>query len=201
MTSFLLECGGETSRVELPVPGRHMVSNALLAAAAGSLFGIPVAEIATALAEVVIGEGRLAVREEDGIVLIDDSYNANPESMIAALRTLGEQPCAGRRIAVLGAMAELGEIREREHRRVGQVVAEAGIDVVLTLGREAAWIGEEAGMVSGGRGMVHRSFDSRSACAEHLRQVASKGDCVLFKGSRAARVEQVLQQFEASLTT
>lgn len=197
--SFLLDCGGETSRVTLPVPGRHMVSNALLAAAVGYLLGISVDEIAEALAGVELGEGRFCVREENGIRLIDDSYNANPESMIAALRTLGEQPCKGRRIAVLGAMAELGEFRESEHRRVGAVAAEADIDLLLTVGEEAVWIGEEAAKVEGGGKVEHRNFDSHSCCAEHLRQIALAGDCILFKGSRSARMESVLKAFEDSL--
>jgi UDP-N-acetylmuramoyl-tripeptide--D-alanyl-D-alanine ligase len=195
--SFLLECNGETAQVRLPIPGRHMVSNALLAAAAGYVLGISVGEIAEALAMVELGQGRLAVRKQRGVCLIDDSYNANPESMSAALRTLGEQPCEGRRIAVLGAMAELGDCCEVEHRRIGEVVVEAGIDVLLTVGKEAARIGHGAeNLRKAEYGVEQWNFDSHSACAEHLRRIVSKGDCVLFKGSRSARMEAVLDMYE-----
>ena len=203
--AFVLECGGETAQVRLPVLGRHMVANALLAAAVGYLQGIPVEEIAEALGGVSLGGGRLQRHEVNGVVLIDDSYNANPESMAAALQTLGAQPCAGRRIAVLGGMAELGDFREREHRRIGALAAKRAIDLILSVGDEAIWIGEEAEqteqteLAERGKRLEHMHFDTHSACVERLKQIVSEGDCILFKGSRSARMELVLEGFNEPL--
>lgn len=94
--------------VELPVHGRHMVTNALLAAAAGWVAGLAKEQIASGLTQARLTGGRLHCSRINGILVVDDTYNANPDSMQAALRTLAELSCAGRRFAVLGRMGELG---------------------------------------------------------------------------------------------
>jgi len=181
----------DPAEVMLPVAGRHMVANALLAAGAASVLGLTAAEIAAGLSEADLSGGRLTRIIRGGVEIIDDSYNANPESMAAALETLAEMPVlnGGRRIAVLGHMAELGGIAEEAHEKVGRLAAERGLSV--------AAIGEQARPILDGAraaGGNAEHFLGHGEAAEWLAGIAAAGDVVLFKGSRMAAVETVLQQ-------
>ncbi|NOX98422.1 MAG: UDP-N-acetylmuramoyl-tripeptide--D-alanyl-D-alanine ligase, partial [Verrucomicrobia bacterium] len=118
----LVNAEGEITQVEISVPGRHMVVNALLAAAVGRVMGVDNHGIACGLKDAQLTGGRLQRRDINGFDILDDSYNANPDSMRAALQTLGGLSCEGRRIAALGVMAELGELAENEHRNLGAEV-------------------------------------------------------------------------------
>ena len=111
-----------------------MVQNAMLAVAAGRAFGLSLEDCAAGLASAPLTKARLQIKEINGIQFIDDSYNANPDSMKAALRTLVELDADGRRIAVLGQMSELGEESERGHREVGEAAAAFGIDELIAVG-------------------------------------------------------------------
>ena len=176
----------------LPVPGLHMVQNALLAVAAGRVFGLSLEECAAGLAAAPLARARLQIREIRGVQFIDDSYNANPDSTKAALRTLAELETDGRRIAVLGAMAELGAESVRGHEEVGQVAASLGIDQLIALGKGAAAIASAAQA----SGLTNcRVVASAAEAAELLDGATQPGDLVLVKGSRAARTEQVLEKF------
>ena len=175
---------------ELPVPGVHMVRNALLAVAAGRFFGLSLEECAEGLRKLQLTHGRLEQKIIRSIHIIDDTYNANPESTEAALRTLAEMPAAGRRIAVLGRMAELGTESEPGHRRVGRVASELGIDCVIEVGAEPSFIAEEA--ARGGVAHVLRPSDAAAALLA-LREVAKPGDIVLVKGSRSAKMERIVE--------
>ncbi|MGY8691051.1 MAG: UDP-N-acetylmuramoyl-tripeptide--D-alanyl-D-alanine ligase, partial [Verrucomicrobiales bacterium] len=115
-TAFDLSIDGETARVALPIPGKHMVSNALLAAAVGQEAGLTVQEIAKALSAVHLTPGRLQMLEHEGVRVINDAYNANPDSMRASLTTVGAMKTEGKRFAILGEMGELGDSREEAHR-------------------------------------------------------------------------------------
>src|SRR4051812_11819333 len=141
---FTVVEGAHRCRVLLPVPGRHMVQNALLAVAAGRVFGLSLEECAVGLASTPLTKARLQIRESDGIQFIDDSYNANPDSMKAALRTLIELDSDGRRIAVLGEMGKLGAESERGHREVGEAAAALRIDELIAVGRIGAAIADAA---------------------------------------------------------
>src|SRR2546421_6875767 len=127
-SEFTILEGAHRCRAQLPVPGIHMVQNAMLAIAAGRAFGLSLEECAVGLASTPLTKARLQIREIDGIQFIDDSYNANPDSMKAALRTLVELDADGRRIAALGEMGELGAESERGHREVGEAAAALRID-------------------------------------------------------------------------
>jgi UDP-N-acetylmuramoyl-tripeptide--D-alanyl-D-alanine ligase len=191
-TRFRLVIEGDApAEVELPVGGRHMVSNALLAAGAASVLGLSAAEIAAGLAEAEISGGRLTRSVRRGVEILDDSYNANPESVAAALETLAELPVlnGGRRIAVLGHMAELGAFAEEAHRKVGQLTAERGLQLVA-VGELARPILEGAHDAGG----QAEHFIDAGAAADWLGGSVREGDAVLFKGSRAAAVETVLKQ-------
>ncbi len=193
-TTFTLDFGGEKVETRLPILGEHMVGNAALAACMGWRQGISPADIADALNHAKLTGGRVEPKLVNGIQFIDDSYNANPDSMIAGLRTLstlgGEN---SRRVAVLGRMGELGAIAEAEHRRVGGFAASLKLDAVFTVGGdEAALISEAAAAVS------TEHFPDHASCSARLREWLREGDVVLLKGSRSARMEQVLTHFSAS---
>ncbi|MEM9480317.1 MAG: cyanophycin synthetase, partial [Verrucomicrobiota bacterium] len=177
------------------VVGRHMVTNALLAASAGWLSGLSVEEVAYGLGGVEISDGRLKIRDLRGVSIVDDSYNANPDSMRAAVDTLAELDCKGRRFAVLGGMAELGETAEEEHRKLGELVRARKIDFLLSVGDQARGITDGLSPNGGGRPMIEH-FGEHEDCAEFLEANISSGDLILVKGSRSARMEKVIEQME-----
>ena len=181
---------GERVEVSLAVPGHHMVRNAALAVAAGVALGMSLSAAAAGLRGIQLSKGRMESRLLGGIHFLDDTYNANPDSMKAALSTLAQWPATGRRIAILGRMGELGSHAEAGHRAVGEAAA-AGIDALFTVGSEADWISDEARR-NGFAGTTH--FPDTATAAAALRSVLSKGDVVLVKGSRSARMERVIEE-------
>lgn len=174
-------------RVEafIPVLGKHMITNALLAAALGWKLGIGLEQIATGLANVNLTSGRLRRIQSDGITILDDTYNANPESMEAALDTLAEIHVAdgAQRIAVLGKMGELGPFGESAHLRIGRYATSKGIRLIA--------VGKDAEKIAAGGEAPH--LPDHAAAAEWIRSHARSGDVVLFKGSRSAAIEKVIQ--------
>jgi UDP-N-acetylmuramoyl-tripeptide--D-alanyl-D-alanine ligase len=191
-SEFTILEGAHRCRAQLPVPGIHMVQNAMLAVAAGRVFGLSLEECAVGLASTPLTKARLQIREIDGIQFIDDSYNANPDSMKAALQTLMELDSDGRRIAVLGEMGELGAESERGHQEVGDAAAALRIDELIAVGPIAAAIANAA-RKAGLKESV--SVDSQKEAAELLENKAGAGDLILIKGSRLARMERVLEEF------
>lgn len=177
--------GAEPAPVSLPVPGRHMVTNALLAAAVGWKLGISPAEIAAGLSGAKLTGGRLGSYDHHGTLVIDDTYNANPESMAAAIETLADTPVdpGARRIIVLGRMGELGPHAPAAHLRTGALAADRHLMVV------AVGAGSE-GIAEGARNAPH--FPDLDQAAQWLAHEVKPGDVVLFKGSRTATVERVM---------
>jgi UDP-N-acetylmuramyl pentapeptide synthase len=139
---------------------------------------------------VSLTKGRLEEKTVNGIGFLDDSYNANPDSMLAALRTLRSSTVTGRRVAVLGFMGELGDHEEPEHLRLGERVVEQGIEILVTVGDRAARINERAGTLP-----VNRNFSTHEEAAAFLRGILVPGDLVLVKGSRSAGMERVIAAF------
>jgi UDP-N-acetylmuramoyl-tripeptide--D-alanyl-D-alanine ligase len=191
-SEFTIVEGAHRCRAQLPVAGLHMVQNALLAVAAGRAFGLSIEECAAGLAAAPLTKARLQIKEINGVQFLDDSYNANPDSMKAALRTLVELDTEGKRIAVLGEMRELGAESERGHREVGETAATLGVNQLITIGDTAELIAE--GARTAGLDKVS-SVRSTAEAAKLLGEIAEPGDLVLIKGSRAARTEEVIQQF------
>jgi len=191
-TDFTILEGAHRCRAQLPVPGLHMVQNALLGVAAGRIFGLSLEECAAGLAAAPLTKARLQIKEIHGVQFIDDSYNANPDSMKAALRTLVELDTDGKRIAVLGEMRELGDESERGHLEVGETAAALRVDYLIAIGTVAAAIAraaERAGLEK------TRAVTSASEAAGILAEIAEPGDLVLIKGSRVARTERVMEEF------
>jgi UDP-N-acetylmuramoyl-tripeptide--D-alanyl-D-alanine ligase len=194
-TDFTILEDAHRCRAQLPVPGLHMVENALLAVAVGRVLGLSLEECAAGLVAAPLTKARLQVKEIRGVQFLDDSYNANPDSMKAALRTLVELDAEGQRIAVLGEMRELGDKSERGHREVGETAAALKIDHLIAIGNVAATIAESAKQA----GLENSSTVASTAeAAELLAELAVPGDLVLIKGSRLARTEQVIEAFRNS---
>ena len=191
-TDFTILEGAHRCRAQLPVPGLHMVQNALLAVAAGRVFGLSLEECAAGLVAAPLTKARLQVKEIRGVQFLDDSYNANPDSMKAALRTLVELDAEGQRIAVLGEMRELGGESEAGHREVGEMAAALKVDHLIAIGNVAAGLADAAKQA----GLENSSTVASTAeAAELLAVIAAPGDLVLIKGSRLARTEQVIEAF------
>jgi UDP-N-acetylmuramoyl-tripeptide--D-alanyl-D-alanine ligase len=191
-SEFTILEGAHRCRAQLPVAGLHMVQNALLAVAAGRAFGLSIEECAAGLAAAPLTKARLQIKQIGGVHFLDDSYNANPDSMKAALRTLIELDTEGKRIAVLGEMRELGAESERGHREVGETAAGLTVDRLITIGEAAEAIAE--GAHAAGLKNVSSVPSTREA-ADLLGEIAAPGDLVLIKGSRAAKTEEVIEQF------
>ena len=191
-SEFTILEGAHRCRAQLPVPGLHMVQNALLAVAAGRAFGLSLEECAAGLAGAPLTKARLQIKEINGVQFLDDSYNANPDSMKAALRTLVELDVDGKRIAVLGEMRELGKESERGHEEVGEAAAALGVDQLIAIGEAAAAIARAARNAGLEKSAA---VGSTSEAAELLAKIAAEGDLVLIKGSRAARTERVIEEF------
>ena len=190
---FAVSALGKEFRVFVPQEGRHTVYNALAAIAVGLLQGLEPDMIAYQLSLFHNTGMRQRVFEENGYILIDDCYNAGPESMEAALNVLKEHRCEGKRIAVLGDMLELGTRAMAEHYRVGRLAA-AAADVILAYGKHSERI--ITGAVTGGmntKNAIH--YDDQSEMAQALCRAAKLGDVLLFKGSRGIKMERVMQQF------
>ena len=190
---FRLHAAGQSVQADLPVPGEHMVRNALLACAAGISLGLSLDECAAGLRALQLTAGRLTQKTIGGIRILDDTYNANPDSMAAALVTLARMPVEGSRIAVLGGMGELGKESERGHRSVGEVAGREKIGCVITVGESAGWIAEAA--EKSGVARIIRTADAEEA-ARVLGDIAKPGDTVLVKASRSARLERIVQAME-----
>ena len=190
-SSFTAHALGRAARGSIEAPGRHMVRNAMLAVAVGIECGIPLEDCLEGLRNAKLTKGRLERKMVRGIGILDDSYNANPDSMVAALETLGGMP--GRRIAVLGQMNELGAESEAGHRRVGETAAREKIDCVITVGAIAAGIASAA-REHGAK--IVMTPETTSEAAAILRSMARKGDTVLIKGSRSVRMETIVEELE-----
>ncbi len=192
-TAFKLDFAGEIVEAFLPIIGDHMVGNAALAACMGWAQGIAPADIAEALRNAKLTGGRMETKSLNGIHFIDDSYNANPDSMKAGLTALAALQNSGRKIAVLGRMGELGVHAVEGHRDVGRHAAAVALDAVFTLGDEAALISDAAKTA----GLSEtRNFGTHEACAAHLKSILQPGDAVLLKGSRSTGMEKVLSHFQ-----
>ena len=192
-SSFTLRAPeGVAFPVRLSVPGLHQVRNALAAAAAALAVGCGPEEIRAGLAGFGLRRGRgAAVEATGGWTVIDDTYNANPASMEAALAVLAARSPRGRRIAVLGDMLELGPASGEAHRAVGHLAARAGVALLLTFGREARGIG--LGAVSAGLPPdAVRHYENKEELLADLRETLRPGDLVLVKGSRGMRMEEIV---------
>jgi UDP-N-acetylmuramoyl-tripeptide--D-alanyl-D-alanine ligase len=179
--------------VTLAVPGEHMVSNALAAVAVGRELGVPLDDAALALAEAGVSRWRMETfTTSSGVRVLNDAYNANPESTAAALRTARWMAGEERLIAVLGEMAELGAISEDEHDRVGELAARIRVDRLITVGGAADTIARAA-IREGMEPKDVATYDTPNEALKDIGRSATPGDLILFKGSRIAGLETVAE--------
>jgi UDP-N-acetylmuramoyl-tripeptide--D-alanyl-D-alanine ligase len=168
--------------------GRHQALNALFAIAIGAEMGLGRSAIVQGLAECQPPKMRLELSEANGVRLLDDSYNANTDSMVVALQTLLDLPCKGRRVAVLGDMAEQGAHSEAAHAEVGRRVAELGVGQLFAVGKMAPVMAQAAR--EAGLNRVFEFADVETA-ATAVKSFVKAGDVVLLKASRATRIERI----------
>ncbi len=182
-------------RFESALVGRHSVLNLLAGLAVASRYGIRPAQLTEVVKDLAPPPMRGQRLIHDGVVILNDCYNSNPDAARAMIDVLRDTP-AKRRIAVLGEMLELGRWSESLHRDVGRYAAASGIDVLIGIRGEACSLvdaAREAGLA------VNAAFffPDATAAGEHLRRIAQPGDAILFKGSRGSHVEHALERFLA----
>ncbi len=170
--------------------GRHQALNAALALGVGRELGLSRAAMRRGLAESSGAKMRLEIKQANGWTVLNDAYNANADSMIAALETLRDYPCLGRRIAVLGEMCELGDSSKTAHEEVGRFAAETSVDTLLTIGAPGLMI-SRAARASGLTNVLQ--VDEIDQVSAKIRPLLRAGDVILFKASRSARLERVVQ--------
>jgi UDP-N-acetylmuramoyl-tripeptide--D-alanyl-D-alanine ligase len=190
--SFDMHYAGETLHVHLPLLGQHSVHTAMRASAVGLAEGLNWQEIIGGLLTPSTQLRLVAVTGPGNSLLIDDTYNASPDSMIAALNLLAELD--GRKVAVLGDMLELGEFEETGHRMVGARAKDV-VDFLLAVGPKARWIADEA-RLQGLSPEKTALFADAAEAGEFLRKSIGEGDVVLVKGSRALHLDEIVLSLE-----
>ena len=190
--SCRIHAGNESFQVLVPIPGRHMVYNALAGTAAGLIYGLNLEEIRRGIESFESLSGRFHIIEAPRYTVIDDCYNANPVSMKASLQVL--QDGEGRRIAVLGDMAELGEDEKRLHAEVGAFAASLSIDALYCAGPLCASLAEAAKEVRPKLDVRH--FYSRDQLMVELPRLLEEGDTVLVKASHSMQFNRIVSMLE-----
>ena len=187
-TTFTVSYFSKKQKITIPTIGIHNVYNALAAFAVGYFIGADSEKSAQALSQYVPAGMRQKTVCVGGITSIEDCYNASPDSMRAALRTLHDTQ-GGKKIAVLADMLELGDYSKTAHKSVGEMAAENKIDYLFAYGENAKYYVQSAK----DNGLVNAFlFDNKEDLSEKLAETASRGDVVIFKGSRGMRLEDVI---------
>jgi len=194
--AFTLEAGGRQQPVSVAFAGRHNVANALAAAAVGVALELPLEDIARGLAAARPVGGRGVWKRAGEVTILDDTYNASPASVRAALETLAARRAGRRAVVVLGDMLELGTLSDAAHREVGRLVAALPADEFVGVGRAAAMAVEAAR--AAGLTDAHHAATFEDTVAHLLKRLAP-GDVVLVKGSRGMRMERVVDALVARL--
>ena len=175
--------------VRLAMSGRHQAMNAAAALAAAEFAGVPLATGAEALAEIAVEHRLQELPAPGGYTIVDDAYNASPESMLAAFEALADGPRRGRLLAVLGEMRELGTLSEESHRQVGQRAAEVFDAICVVDGERARPLAQAAGA---------QLVPDRAGAADWVRQNATEGDRVLIKASHGVRLDELVKELTAA---
>ncbi|MGH7834972.1 MAG: UDP-N-acetylmuramoyl-tripeptide--D-alanyl-D-alanine ligase [Candidatus Binatia bacterium] len=192
---FTLRIGKARRRVRLNLPGKHNLSNAAGAAAMAHVLGAGLGAIVQGLESVKAMPMRMAVERWSGLGILNDAYNANPASMLAALNTLSGIQTAGKKIAVLGDMLELGVENRKKHLDLGKQAARCNLDALYLMGAMARIVRKGAlkGGMSAERIVIGKTHDE---IARRLQARVRRGDWLLFKGSRGMKMESALECFK-----
>lgn len=189
--SFTLTSKAESYKVSVPFPGRHMVSNALCSAAVGEIMGLSPKQIQDGIAGFKLSAMRMNIMTNDNnVTVINDTYNANPTSVKAAIDVLKQ--AAGRKVCVLGDMLELGSFSASLHYDVGVYAAEAGIDCIVCIGENGRYIFEGAAKTAKGNKAYY--MEVKEQFIGEINEYVKQGDTVLVKASRAMRFEKITDE-------
>lgn len=186
--SFTATHAGQAQRMHVPALGEHSVYNALAAVSVGLLLGLRMDEIAAGIETYVPLPGRMNVKKIIRYTVIDDTYNANPTSVQAAVDVL--EKCPGRRVCILGDMLELGAESKRLHEQVGAYVADKGFDLFLCVGAESRHMFLRAASAAPER---TRYFETQESLIADLPDLIRDGDTILVKASRGMQLERTVQ--------
>lgn len=189
-SEFTCKIEGEEYKFFINVPGEHHIYNALAAILIGLKYNVSIEDIAVGIKNFAPSGLRQTVIELPDYTVIRDCYNASPDSMKSGLKVLKLHETGGRRVACLADMLELGEISKEAHNNVGKLVVETGVDVLITVGKEAHFIAEGArnnGMDSSNI----MEFDNNQELKNSLKDILRKDDVILVKGSRGMHLEEI----------
>ncbi|MCX6122287.1 MAG: UDP-N-acetylmuramoyl-tripeptide--D-alanyl-D-alanine ligase [Ignavibacteriales bacterium] len=186
--------GKKAFEVTVGVSGEHNAKNALAAAAVGIKLNVPLANIQKSLASFQSSSKRMQLQRIAQITILNDTYNANPDSTLAALATLQAMKATGKKIAVLADMLELGGQAEELHQHIGKNTTRYGIDILLTFGSLSKFI-HDAALVG-----TKAHFENKSTLIEYLLHTLADGDVVLVKGSRGMKMEEVVMNLSEQLS-
>lgn len=185
---FTLEHKGKIQHFRLPIPGRHNAFNGALAVAAGAQLGITMEEAARGLAKARLTDKRLTVRGKNGLKVIDDTYNASPDSMKAAIDVLMKTRGI-RSVAILGDMFELGETSRLQHEMVGRYAARSGVELLIAIGEDSAEMARGAGE----EGIADvKYFPDKDSFLKEMDKIIEKGDVILIKGSHGMEMDKIV---------
>jgi len=173
-------------KIQLSVPGKQAMMNSLAAVAVGVEFGINKIKIKKAIETFKSIDKRMEVINIGKITILNDTYNANPDSMISALDTLSEMKCSGNKIIIMADMLELGESAEKEHKNIGEEISKRGFEYLLTYGELTKFTHDSANI------KVKIHYDQKNILAEYAAELAAEGDIILVKGSRGMKMEDVV---------
>lgn len=190
VTRFEATCLGERVLVELPMLGKHNVVNAMAAMAVAYLKGVSLKKAASQLKVFSGIKMRQQIHIKDGCTIIDDTYNANPDSMKAGISVLKNYKSKGRKIAILGDMLELGEEEIFYHKEIGEMAADSSIDILLTKGDLSKHISHVAKEKN--QDLLVKHFNSNSEVISYLKEILLPGDTIFLKGSRGMALDEVV---------
>ncbi len=190
-TTYALHTPVEGRTVHLPTLGKHNVLNSLAAIAVADYLGVDLDAAIAKIGEYVPPAMRQEIHEVNGITIIDDTYNASPDSIRSGLDVLRGLECRGRRVAVLADMLELGDLSEQAHYDVGVAAAEAGVSVLVTVGKRAEGIGKGARKVN--PTVLISSQKDNDQAVKYLQHKLRQGDCVIVKGSRGMKTDEIVR--------
>lgn len=189
-TRFDIDIKGRTYSVSVPVPGIHNVYNSLAAIAVGLEMNIPMDVIIDGIGTYSPGNMRQNIITYKGIKIINDAYNASPQSMQAAINVLEELSSKTRGIAILGDMLEMGEMASELHYSVGSFIKDKKIDYLITVGKDSEYI-TQAVIDSGDQSIKLQHFENNDDALIYILNIIRNGDYILIKGSRGMKMEQI----------
>jgi len=190
---FIMGQGAQSRKVSLNILGKHNVYNALAAAGTSLALGIPLADIAKGLSSFHAVSGRMKMVKKRGLTILDDSYNANPDSMKAALHVLESFSCGRRKIAVLGDMLELGQESGKKHREIGEIIGQLGVDMLYTIGPQSQLLAQAALQSGIPLEKINRfSTGQEQLLLSSLKATMRRRDVLLFKASHGMHLEKIV---------